>query len=88
MSAGQTGGPHVLVEAGQRAGGVVAARHRGDLAGAEALLADFPNDDARTVGFLLVAELSLTLLAHTTGEPMDGLVRELSLNIANSFTVS
>lgn len=73
------------MDAAQRAAGVVAARHRGDITAAESLLAGFPSDAARALGFLLVAELSLSLLAQTTGEPLDVLVQELSLNIATSF---
>lgn len=60
----------------------------GDTTGAESLLAGFPSDAARALGFLLVAELSLHLLTQTTGELMDALVQELSLNIATSFAFS
>jgi len=76
--------PEPMLDAAQRAAGVIAARHRGDAAGAEALLADFPTEQARTLGFFVVAELSLKLLAQATAEPMDRLVQELSMNIATS----
>lgn len=78
-------GQLALTEAGQCAAGVVAARHRGDLAGAEALLADFPSDDARAFGFFLVAELTMTLLADATGRSVDACATDLSLNIATVF---
>ncbi|GAA0917649.1 superoxide dismutase [Virgisporangium aurantiacum] len=68
--------------AAQRAAGVIAARHRGDLDGAEALLASFPDDAARARGFCLLAELALALVRAQTGQTMDDLVRELSLHMA------
>ncbi|MDG4765816.1 superoxide dismutase [Solwaraspora sp. WMMD406] len=66
----------------QRAAGVIAARHRGDLDGAEALLADFPSEHARTLGFYLLADLALGLVRAQSGQTMDDLVRELSLHLA------
>jgi Fe-Mn family superoxide dismutase len=66
----------------QRAAGVIAAKHRGDLAGAEELLASFPDETARTRAFQLLAELTLSILRTQTGESMDELVQELSLHIA------
>ncbi|MFI6761268.1 superoxide dismutase [Micromonospora sp. NPDC050417] len=66
----------------QRAAGVIAARHRGDLDGAEALLAAFPTEQARTLGFYLLAELALGLLRAESGQSMDDLVQELSLQLA------
>lgn len=68
----------------QRAAGVIAARHRGDLAGAEELLAAFPSEQARTLGFYLLADLALGLVRGISGESMDELVRELSLLVAVS----
>ena len=66
----------------QRAAGAIAAKHRGDLDGAQALLAAFPDSDARTRGFQLLAELALSILRAQTGQSMDDLVQELSLHIA------
>lgn len=66
----------------QRAAGVIAAKHRGDLDGAEALLAAFPDDAARARGFCLLAELALAIVRAQTGQSMDELVQELSLHIA------
>ena len=63
----------------QRAAGVIAAKHRGDLAGAEGLLAAFPGEQARTLGFYLLADLALGLVRASSGQSMDDLVRELSL---------
>jgi hypothetical protein len=76
--------PAGQAEAVQRAAGVIAARHRGDLAGAESLLAAFPTDQARTAGFYLLAELALGLVRAQTGQSMDDLVRELSLHLATA----
>ncbi|GII80632.1 hypothetical protein Sru01_56140 [Sphaerisporangium rufum] len=66
----------------QRAAGVIAAKHRGDLAGAEALLSAFPDDATRVRGFCLLAELALSLVRSQTGQSMDELVQELSLTMA------
>jgi hypothetical protein len=66
----------------QQAAGVIAAKHRGDLAGAEALLAAFPDDPARVRGFCLLAELALSLVRAQTGQSMDELVQELTLHMA------
>ncbi len=68
----------------QRAAGVIAAKHRGDLAGAQALLEAFPDETARTRGFELLAELALSILRTQTGETMDEIVQELSLHIATA----
>jgi hypothetical protein len=66
----------------QRAAGVIAAKHRGDLAGAEELLAAFTDEQARTLGFYLLADLALGLVRAGSGQSMDDLVRELSLLVA------
>ncbi|MGC4855519.1 superoxide dismutase [Micromonospora sp. DT4] len=71
-----------LFDHAQQAAGVIAAKHRGDLAGAEALLAAFPDDAARVRGFCLLAELALALVRAQTQQSMDDLVRELSLHMA------
>ncbi|WDZ84193.1 superoxide dismutase [Micromonospora cathayae] len=77
-------GPEPLFAAAQQAAGVVAARHRGDYAGAEELLAGFPDEAARTRGFCLLAELSLSLVRAQTGQSMDELVQELTLLMASA----
>ena len=73
-----------LFDHAQQAAGVIAAKHRGDLAGAEALLTGFPDDPARVRGFCLLAELALSLVRAQTGQSMDDLVRELSLHMASA----
>ena len=75
-------GAQSTFQAAQRAAGVIAAKHRGDLAGAQALLESFPDEAGRTRGFQFLAELSLTILRAQTGESMDELVQQLSLHIA------
>ncbi|WP_433616859.1 superoxide dismutase [Dactylosporangium sp. CA-139114] len=76
--------PARTAEAVQRAAGVIAARARGDLGGAEALLAAFatPADQARA--FCLLAELALGLVRAQTGQSMDDLVQELTLLIEHA----
>jgi hypothetical protein len=75
----------VFVESAQRAAGVVAARSRGDLTGAEALLNDFPSETAKSMGFFVLAELSLQTLATNTGQDLEEVARQLSLDIAVAF---
>ncbi|MFY1699771.1 MULTISPECIES: superoxide dismutase [unclassified Solwaraspora] len=67
----------------QRAAGVIAAHRRGDTDGAEQLLAAFPTEQAKTLGFYLLADLALGLVRAQTGQSMDDLVQELSLHLAN-----
>lgn len=68
-------------EAAQVAAGIIAARHRGDLASADSLLGGLP-DAARAAGFLFLADLALTLLAQSQDRPTDDVAAELSLLIA------
>ncbi|MEU0155859.1 superoxide dismutase [Micromonospora fulviviridis] len=77
-----TGPVPVAAELVQRAAGVIAARHRGDLAGAEALLASFDSERAHTLGFYLPADPALGLVRAQTGQSLDDLVRELTLLVA------
>ncbi|AXO35423.1 MULTISPECIES: hypothetical protein [Micromonospora] len=68
----------------QRAAGVIAAKHRGDLAGAEELMSAFGSEQSRTLGFYLLADLALGLVKAQSRQSMDDLVRELSLLLANT----
>lgn len=70
-----------FVEAAQRAAGVIAARDRGDRAGAAQLLGEFANDTERMLAFYVIAELSLKMLATTTGESIAHVASELALNV-------
>lgn len=70
-----------LASAAQRAAGVVAARRRGDHAGAETLLASFPTDAAKAAGFCLLADLTVELLRRASGQSTDELVQELTVLI-------
>lgn len=67
--------------AAQYAAGVLAARHRGDLAGAESLLEEFPDEATKTRGFCVLAELSLSLVRSQTGQSMQELVQELCVHL-------
>ncbi|MEV6802994.1 superoxide dismutase [Micromonospora rifamycinica] len=80
-----TGPVPVAAELVQRAAGVIAARRRGDLAGAETLLASFDSEQARTLGFYLLADLALGLVRTHTGESLDDLVRQLTLLVADTL---
>jgi Fe-Mn family superoxide dismutase len=68
-------------EAAQAAAGIIAARHRGDLASADALL-DGMSDAQKAAGFLLLADLAVTLLARYEDRPPDAVAAELSLHLA------
>ncbi|MCZ7418639.1 superoxide dismutase [Verrucosispora sp. WMMA2121] len=81
-----TGLTPAAAELVQRAAGVIAAKHRGDLGGAEELLAAFGSEQAKTLGFYLLADLSLGLLRAQSGQSLDDLVRELSLLVAATTT--
>ncbi|BCJ58390.1 superoxide dismutase [Micromonospora endophytica] len=81
-----TGLTPAAAELVQRAAGVIAAKHRGDLGGAEELLAAFNSEQAKTLGFYLLADLSLGLLRAQSGQSLDDLVRELSLLVAATAT--
>lgn len=74
-----------VVEAAQRVAGVIAARGRGDAAGARALLQAFADERELAGGALLVAELSLGLLRDETGESLDDCVRELCVVMESSL---
>jgi hypothetical protein len=72
-------GPGPVFLTAQQAAGVVAAKHRGDFAGADALHAAMGDERVPARGFLLLAELALSLVRAHTGQSMDELVQELSL---------
>jgi len=71
----------VAAEAAQAGAGIIAARHRGDLASADALLGGLP-DAEKAAGFLLLADLAITLLARYEDRPADAVAAELSLHLA------
>jgi len=65
----------------QAGAGIIAARHRGDLASADALL-DGLDDRAKAAGFLFLADIAVTLLAAAEDRPVDQVAADLSLQIA------
>ncbi|MEV0131762.1 superoxide dismutase [Dactylosporangium sp. NPDC050688] len=73
--AARAGGAEIV----QRAAGVIVAKHRGDLAGAEALLGAFTSETEKAGAFYLLAEVALGLVRAQSGQSMDELVRELNL---------
>lgn len=72
-----------LTECVQRAAAYVAARTRGDLEAAEAMLASFDSDAQRALAFASLAELSIGLLAAYDQEPTDVVAGRLALSIAH-----
>jgi hypothetical protein len=72
-------------EAAQVAAGIIAARHRGDLASANKLLEGL-DDRTRAAGFLFLADLAVALLAQCEGRQVDDVAAELSLQIAAQVT--
>ena len=68
-------------EAAQTGAGIIAARHLGDLASADALL-DGLSDGRKAAGFLFLADLAIALLAQYEDRPVDAVAAELSLHIA------
>ncbi|BCY09044.1 superoxide dismutase [Actinoplanes sp. L3-i22] len=77
-------GPGPAFLGAQQAAGVIAAKHRGDFAGAEQLLIAMGDERAQARGFCLFAELSLALVRAQTGQPMDELIQGLSLLMADA----
>ena len=84
MSGSDDTGVHGLVEAAQRAAGVVAAHQRGDTAGVATLMDGFGSDKAAAGGFLVLSELLLGLYREQTGQTTDECVQELVLHLENA----
>jgi len=74
-----------VVAAAQQVAGIVAARGRGDAAGARELMLGFEDERQMAGGALLVAELSLGLLQRATGESLDDCVRDLCLEMETAL---
>jgi len=68
-------------EAAQAGAGIIAARHRGDLASANALL-DGLDDRKKAAGFMFLADLAVALLARYEDRSVDDVAADLSLQIA------
>ena len=75
-----------MVDAAQRAAGVLAARHRGDREGAAALMASFEDATTLAGGSLLVAELALGMYQRETGRDMDTCVRTLCVQMESTVS--
>jgi len=71
----------VTAEAAQAGAGIIAARHRGDLASADALLYGL-DDRKKAAGFMFLADLAVALLARYEDRSVDEVAAELSLQIA------
>jgi len=70
-----------LVDAAQRAAGLLAARRREDAPGVSALMATFPDDAVLAGGSLLLADLALGLLCEQSGRTMDESVQHVALRL-------
>jgi len=68
-------------EAAQAGAGIIAARHRGDLASADALLGGL-DDRTKAAGFMFLADLVVALLARHEDRSVDEVAADLSLQIA------
>ena len=68
-------------EAAQAGAGIIAARHRGDLASVEALLRGL-DDSTKAAGFMFLADLAVALLARYEDRAVDDVAADLSLQIA------
>ncbi len=71
----------ITVDAAQRVVGVLAARDRGDHAGAASLLTDL-DDHTRASGSMFLANLAMSLLAQAEGRDLQDTAAELSLHLA------
>lgn len=67
------------------AAGVIAAKRRGDDKGAHALLDAFPDAAAQSLGFYVVGDLAVVLLAQATGQSVEECTRRLSLALAHGM---
>lgn len=76
--------PLPVVEPVQQAAAYVAARARGDWAGAETLLAGFGSDAERLLAFCLLSELLIGLLADYDGAGVDEVAGRLATSIARA----
>lgn len=73
-----------LIDSAQRAAGVLAARHRGDRAGAVELIDSFTDQGSLAQGSLLLSELLLQLYAADTGREVTETLQQLSVRLEHS----
>jgi hypothetical protein len=73
-----------VVDAAQRAAGVLVARHRGDVSGSQELLATFADDRELAGGALLLAELTMSLYSDETGRDFADCLQDLNLQMESA----
>lgn len=73
-----------MVDAAQRAAGVLAARARGDHEGASSLMASFEDPMTLAGGSMLLAELALGLYERGSGISRETCLAELTLRLEAS----
>ena len=81
MTADPAAAFQAAAEAAQAGAGIIAARHRGDPASANALLEGL-SDAQKAAGFLFLADLAIALLARYEDRPADEVAAGLSLHLA------
>jgi Fe-Mn family superoxide dismutase len=72
-----------VVDAAQRAAGILAARHRGDREGARLLVSEMSSEDLAG-GALLLAELTLSLYADASGDDVERCLRDLASDLEHA----
>lgn len=72
-----------VVEAAQAAAGIVAARNRGDAEDASLLLSGMTHEEL-AAGALLLAELSMSLYADSSGQDLQSCIRGLTADLENA----
>lgn len=75
-----------MVDAAQRAAGVLLARHRGEREDAAALMATFADQGELASGAMLVADLALGLYAQSSERDLAACVQELSLQLEEAVS--
>ncbi|GGR54364.1 Fe-Mn family superoxide dismutase [Nocardioides luteus] len=73
-----------MVDAAQRAAGVLAARARGDFEDASSLMASFEDSMTLAGGSMLLAELALGLYERESGISRDACLAELTVRLEAS----
>ncbi|PRZ40476.1 hypothetical protein CLV47_1166 [Antricoccus suffuscus] len=69
-------------ESAQRLAGVVAARHRGDLTGANSLLCSFDDEQCKVAGSVFLCDIVLSLLAQAEGRDIADVASDVSMQLA------
>lgn len=77
--------PETVGKVALLAAGVIAAKRRGDHDGAQALMDAFPDAAAQSLGFYVVGDLAVVLLAQATDQSVEECSRRLTLALAQGM---